>query len=237
MSSLIQVKPDITFPFADDGFASDEARYRWQMDVRSHYLLLKDKNIPLKIDISKLTPEMLVTQLTWLNSGELIAGSFAGGVVLDADLKPADIDIYFKSLGDATQFREINFRLLPIFSMELGVCSVVVCYGQKFNLIHGVQYDSPEDLISHFDIRACSIAIDPNAQKIYSVKGAIHDCFFKRIVFNPIPHNTTVARLVKYTQKGFDIDAHQRLFFAELIKSDMYNPEIELSTGYRAVAT
>lgn len=40
------------------------------------------------------------------------------------------------------------------------------------------------------------------------------------------------CRLVKYIEKGFKIDKNQRLFFAELVRSNLYSPELEAITAY-----
>lgn len=226
-------------PSADD-FETDEKRYEWQMSLRSNYLLLgDDKNFQIPIDVITSPYKIVHSNVIWLNRGELIAGSFMCNVAAGADVQHTDIDIYFKSKADADQFVQINRVHVFPHQFTHQYASTIASKGafdnQYFNLIYGVEYSDAKDLITRFDIRACSIAYDPQFNMVYAVRGALFDAVQKRIVFNPIPHNTTVARVVKYAQKGFDMEAYQRLFFAELIRSDMYNPDLELSTGYRAV--
>lgn len=220
----------------EDSFESDEKRYEWQMSVRANYLLLGDKSVNVPVDIIKMPKPVVKTNIKWLNRGELIAGSFMCTAVQGSSIgKPADIDIYFKSKNDAAEFIKLN---------NLGIVDQNDVYFSAFkvgalmaelNLIFGVHYEDPVDLVSHFDIRACSIALDPSTNIVYAVAGAATDCAIKRVVYNPVPHNTTIARLVKYVKKGFDIDPYQRLFLAELIKSDQYNSDLEITTGYRAI--
>jgi hypothetical protein len=218
-------------PF-EDKFESDEKRYEWQMAVRANYLLLGDTNVKLPIEVHKNPMPIIDTPLRWINRGELVAGSFMCNYTANAEIPNKDIDIYFKCKADVETFMGAN----RVWSMTHNDIANIVLYGGvMYNLIHGVHYDDPEDLISHFDIRACSIALDPCTNTVYNVEGALSDCARKRIIFNPVPHNTTIARLVKYAQKGFDIDPYQRLFFAELIRSEKYNYDLEISTGYRAV--
>lgn len=219
-----------------DSFLSDEERFDWQMSLRANSMLIDDNSPYLHIDIHVDNERVLKSELEWLNKGELVAGSFLcnlGRTSKDIDF--SDIDIYFKSKEDAIEFCRKNAQLeLTHPTKEANVAFLAVHNTLKFNLIFGVHYDSPSDLISRFDIRACSVAYDPNTNVVYSVRGAFDDCERMRIVYNPVPYNTTIARLVKYTQKGFCIDPYQRLFLAELIRSDLYNAELEITTGYRA---
>jgi hypothetical protein len=148
-----------------------------------------------------------------------------------------DIDIYFKNKEDAQKFINMNQSLRDIKSGNISgidysnpMCIYTHTGKEKINLIYGVEYDKPGDLISRFDIRACSMAIDPNSDTLYVVKGAMEDATNRRIVFNPVPRGVTVRRLTKYIKKGFTIDGHQSLFFAELVRSDIYSPELELMT-------
>lgn len=225
---------------SDDGFETDEKRYDWQMSIRSNYLLLgDDKNFQIPIDVISSLHKVIHSNIIWIHRGELIAGSFLCNIASGADVRHGDIDIYFKCKADADHFVQVNrVHVWPnqfpgTYTNKVAVKAVHDNY--QLNLIFGIQYSDPKDLISRFDIRACSIAYDPQFNLVYAVRGALADAVNKRIVFNPIPHNTTVARVVKYAQKGFDMEAYQRLFFAELIRSNMYNPDLELSTGYRAV--
>ena len=217
-----------------DEVASDEERYNWQMSVRANYLLLEDDKAKLKVDISTPPHPLLDTTLRWINRGETIAGSFMCGVVPYSSVPHADIDIYFKCKEDVNDFMRSNRNMHTRHVNEvLTYTYAVEDKKYEFNLIHGIPYNDPEDLISRFDIRACSIALNPCTNTLYSVSGSFSDIVAKRITYNPIPRGTTIARLIKYIQKGFIIDAHQRLFLSELIRSNQYNPEIELMTGYK----
>jgi hypothetical protein len=231
-SSVIKINASI-YPGSTDEFKSDEDRYNWQMDWRANNLLIGDTDAVLTIRINGHSKPVLESDFTWINRGELIAGSFMSRLIVCQEIPYGDVDIYFKSKDDADKFRWANPKLRLTHQGE--VTTQLMDDKIVINLVHGVNYSSPEDLISRFDIRACSIALDPNTNITYSVKGAAGDCSMKRIVFNPNPHNTTIARLVKYVERGFSIDPYQRLFFAELIRSDLFNPKLEISTGYRAV--
>jgi hypothetical protein len=214
---------------------SDEKRYEWQMSVRANYLILGDKEVNVPVDVISSPLKVLETNLVWLHRGELIAGSFMSNLQTISKMENTDIDIYFKNIVDVNDFLYANpIQRLHVMN-ETKVAMQVHYDNQILNLIHGVAFDDAKDLITHFDIRACSIAYDPQWNLIHVVRGALHDAAGKCIVFNPVPHNTTVARVVKYAKRGFDMDPYQRLFFSELIKSDMYNPDLELSTGYRAI--
>jgi hypothetical protein len=230
---MIKIDSDILLPLSDS-FVSDEKRFEWQMNLRANYLLLGDRQQKLQVDVVHTSKPILKTPIKWINQGELIAGSFASNFIRGVNIEFSDIDIYFKSHVDALSFMSLN-GLIGGVQFKQGVTMQIAASGTCLNIIHGVHYDSPEDLISRFDIRACSIALDPCTNTAYSVRGTADDCLRKRIIYNPVPHNTSIARLIKYTKKGFGIDPYQRLFLAELIKSDMYNPDLEISTGYRAV--
>jgi hypothetical protein len=231
---MILIKSAVSREAMGDGHENDEKRYDWQMSVRANYLLLGDSVVNVPVDELKLDEQIIATKLKWIDHGELIAGSFMCQVVHDSQIDYNDIDIYFKSKEDMMKFAKVNKLVVTRFYQN-SACVGVLATGSLLNLIFGVAYDNPADLISHFDIRACSIALDPNANTLYSVRGAFADCLIKRIVYNPVPHNTTIARLIKYTQKNLMIDAYQRVFLAELIKDSRYNPELEITTGYRAV--
>jgi hypothetical protein len=219
---------------AHDGF-EDEKRYEWQMDIRANYLILGDKNVEVPIETITNLGKILDTNLIWLHRGELIAGSFMSNLAHNADIKYNDIDIYFHSANDANEFLLAN-KISNASVMFRGPIAIQVMFGKQIlNLIWGVAFNDAKDLISHFDIRACSVAYDPQWNLVHTVKGALWDAANKFIVFNPVPHHTTVARVIKYVQRNFNMDAYQRLFFAELIRSDMYNTDLELSTGYRPV--
>jgi hypothetical protein len=208
-----------------------ETHYKRQLEQLANYLLIKDK--PL-LEIATYNVNGKIGSLKWPNKGEIIAGSFVASTISKSlklqDWKAKDIDIFFKSEADALEFAKIN----NLFLRPTGnpMC-VYTTYGDEIvNLIYGVKFESPDELISNFDIRAISTAFDPNTNKIYEVVGAAYDSNVKRIVYNPVPRSASIRRLVKYVEKGFSIDKHQRLFFAQLISSELFSPEIELQTGY-----
>lgn len=209
-----------------------EELFRWQCDILGNYLLLKDKRPILPITTY---PTKTNDKLKWLNKGEIVAGSYAASCICSLlkinPIKPEDIDIYFKSKQDAKAFSDTN-GMHNICGWDGEVCSISKFEGISFNLIYGVEFDSPQELISSFDIRAISIAIDPNKHEVHVVDGAIQDLADKTLVFNPTPRATSIKRLIKYTQREFKVEAYQRLFFAELLRSDIYSPDIELTTGY-----
>lgn len=208
-----------------------ESYFKWQMEVRANYLLLDDHNIDVPVNSLRVTSNIVRSNLKWLNNGELIAGSYTSSLMSESRMPANDYDIFFKSKADALEFRKMNFpQSIPIYANDLA-CTVQRGW-DLFNLIHGVPYKDPADLISKFDIRACSTALDVNTYFFHYVEGADHDCAEKHIVYNPTPRNTSIGRLVKYIQKGFKIDAHQRLFLADLIRSNQYDPNLELITGY-----
>jgi hypothetical protein len=227
--------PHVRNPTGDE-FKSDEDRYNWQMSIRANYLLLGDTKAHVPVDIIKPPKMVLGSTLNWPRKDELIAGSFMSSIVQGSNVIHSDIDIYFKCKSDVDLFLSMNpkvrlMRPLPLDKEDKG--QILAAHGNHtLNLIYGVPYADPADLISHFDIRACSIALDPSSNTVYAVVGALGDCCNKNIIYNPIPYNTTIARLLKYIHKGFTIDAYQRLFLSELIRSEQYNADLELSTGY-----
>jgi hypothetical protein len=202
-----------------------------QISKFTSYLLLKDSDC---VEVYSLNATMSTDNLYWPNKGELISGSFVAASIkklIHSDTFPVnDIDIYFKSKEDAVEFTHIN-NMSAIHTAHC-MCISIMHNSCKLNLIWGVEYSSPKNLISRFDIRACSVAYDPNYKQLYIVKGAIHDIYRRMIIFNPTPRTVTICRLAKYLSKGFVCEKYQRLFFSELVRSDLYNPELELTTGY-----
>lgn len=212
-----------------------EKLFDQQMSVRANYLLLGDSanvGVPL-CGFYVPSGSIIKTSLKWLNRGELIAGSWVTSEVFESKIGYTDIDIYFKSKKDVDDFLKLN-GLTARISMNR-IAATVETGGEQLNLIWGVHYEDVGDLIYRFDIRACSTALDPNTNSVHYIEGAIHDAFRKLIVYNPLPHNTSLSRLVKYVHKGFSIDAYQRLFLLDLIKTGTVDPAVELTSGYRAV--
>lgn len=167
--------------------------------------------------------------------GALISGSFVMALIdhcqaaaHDELIKFDDCDIYFQSKDDAKQFiRENNFTH---FNVDSPMCAYGYFNGLKFNLIYGVPYNTPSDLISRFDIRACSVAVSPDTMRLHVVDGAIRDIGGRQLVFNAVPRGCSLRRYAKYIKKGFAVDPYQNLFFTELLKTDIYKPELELLT-------
>lgn len=206
-----------------------EELFKEQLNHLSSALLVNDYNPNVTVDCYDLA---FRTNIKFINKGELLSGSFVSRSLTRAFFKQnhvdaEDIDIYFKSKEDAKEFAQLNMMYM---SFDGPMCAYGHHNNMKFNLIYGVEYDSPAHLISKFDIRACSMAIDVSAMKAYMVRGSLSDCSVKQIFFNPVPRGVSVRRLLKYTQKGFEIDKYQRLFFVELARSDLYSPELELVT-------
>lgn len=206
--------------------------YEWQCGVLATSLLVEDFQPHIEVikqDRGRGHLSHFFPQFKWINQGELMAGSFLSHQI-NRTIDHKDIDIYFKSKADAEQFIKLNcINMYP-------AAGDIALKGTKstdiVNLIYNVPYTDASSLITRFDIRACSIAFDPSSRECFFVNEAILDCMQKKIVFNPLPFNTTVNRLVKYIQKGFSIDAYQRLYFSELIRSEKYNKDLELTTGY-----
>ena len=212
---------------------TDEELFREQTGHLSSALLVADYDPAVTVDKYNL---IVNSSLLWPNRGELISGSFMSRTLLRAaygntNLVAEDVDIYFKCKDDAVEFLRLNNMFS--FDLESDVCGYGSANGIKYNLIWGIEYTSPENLVGRFDIRACAIAFCPNTQTVWAVRGAIDDANAQKIVFNPVPRGVSVRRLVKYVEKGFQIDPHQRLFFAELIRSDLYSSTLELITGYK----
>lgn len=205
---------------------SDERLFRAQSTDISNAILLQDVPEPKvhKLDVKSGTP------FNWLNKGELIAGSSLINRI-NSSVVANDIDIYFHSKEDAIEWLKINdLPYSKLSDMKSSSC-VLSAKHAHLNLIWGVQFDSPEQLLSGFDIRACAIAYDPNEDKLIHVDGAIDDTKNKRIVFQVGVRNLSVHRLMKYLNKGFTVDKYQRVIFAELIKLGRHNSIIELATG------
>lgn len=214
---------------------SGEELYKSSLDKLSSYLLIKD-SFP-SIEIEKQDAYFDLSGINWINRDEVIAGSFMSSAVRkthmnDNEVKYEDIDIYFKCRDHAIEFCKVNNLYLGWIHDPHVMCVSIPTQTEKLNLIWGVEFDNINNLISRFDIRACAIAYDPNQQKLYTVNGANADIFNKDIVFNPVPRAVTIRRLVKYIEKGFRIDKWQRLFFAELLRSDIYSAHLEEITGY-----
>jgi hypothetical protein len=220
-------------------YSSSEEFYKKQCETFATHLLLSDNNMLLPIEeISlNLTPDPFTSRIPsiqyWPNYGQLIAGSYVASITTGGCLPYGDIDIYFKSCADVQNFVSLNaLKMINEVSEEF-VCSYTVVDGIKLNLIWGIKFDGPNDLLSAFDIRCCAIAYCPVDKKLFQVEGCVNDIATKQIVFNPCPRGTTINRLVKYIEKGYKIDKYQRLFFAELIRSEKYNPILEATTGYK----
>lgn len=215
----------------------EEAMYKEQTSALASALLVGDVAPPMDIDTYPLN----ATYNLKFPQGALICGSFATRIVSDvvsstlAPLIVDDIDIYFKSRSDAEDFIKLNDGLLNI-DVEGFKTNNMCVYGlfspgkEKINLIYGVEYTDVHDLLSRFDIRACSCALDPNKNTIHTVRGAVRDIRRREMVFNPVPRAVSLRRYSKYVAKGFTASPYQNLFFAELLRSPIYSQELELLT-------
>lgn len=208
-----------------------EELFKVQMDHLANALLVDDYNPLVNIKSCVVTTDFDIK----FPAGALLSGSFIAHMasyhLSSAPIKYDDIDVYFKKKEDAIDFIQMNQGRVSSFDLQNPMCS----YGYlddetKINLIYGVPYADPGDLISRFDIRACSMAFDPNTKTLYCVEGALEDATQKHICFNAVPRGCSIRRLTKYIQKGFQIDGHQALFFAELVKTPIYSPQLELVT-------
>lgn len=210
-----------------------ESLYNYQIGHLASALIIDDYNPAVEVDVCDIISK---TRFIFPKDA-LISGSFVmchvAKNVGHVDIQYDDIDVYLKSKADAEIFAQLNNLHGSSFN-GLHFDNPMCAYGhtgkEKINLIYGVEYNSPADLISRFDIRACSMAIDPNDQKLYVVQGAIEDATRKQITFNPVPRGVSVRRLIKYLHKGFDIEKHQNVFFVELVRSHLYSQELELMT-------
>lgn len=202
--------------------------YKYQLDRLSSALLVDDYNFnyPVLSTSCQLESNLVFPKDSY------ISGSYVINIISKfiKELPYDDIDIYFKCQKDAEDFVKVNQHLLTRFNFNSPICTYGWYGGEKLNLIYGVKYSSVEDLIGRFDIRACSVAIDPNNKLFFCVENAIYDILTQTIVFNPVPKSISVRRLEKYVKKGFTLDTYQGLFFSELVKSPIYSPELELQT-------
>jgi hypothetical protein len=217
----------------------EQKYYDYQCNQLAAYIILEDKKPHIHVDSCKIQV-IDKPKLTFINRGELISGSMVSCMAASSlsyltggDLlwPVKDMDIYFKSKEDAFLFCTTNNMFTQIDDSN-PVCGYIKTPQFNINTIWGIHYDSPEHLISNFDIRACSMAWDPNSDTLFAVSGSIEDAKSMKINFNPTPNSVSVRRLVKYAQKGFNISAKQRLFFVDLLKSDMFDPILEVITGY-----
>lgn len=211
--------------------------YDFQVEHLANAILIDDYNANIAVDKCSAffkTPFIFP-------EGTLLSGSFIMSHVAShftngsSSLKYDDIDLYFKSKADAQLFLSMN-NLDPAhgfyggFKFSGPMCAYGIIGKLKVNLIYGVEYKDAGDLISRFDIRACSMALDLNANTLYFVRGSIEDATQCHLTFNPVPRGVSVRRFTKYIHKGFEADKYQNLFFVELLRSDIYSPELELMT-------
>lgn len=230
-SEIFNKAPRFFVEMVAEEYKLGEDLYKWQIDHLSSAIIVDDYAAPVKVDKAHIK---LDTKLQW-GQGALLSGSFVMNIVSKSvghvDTKYDDIDIYFKCKADAQEFATVNGKNgLTAYDFTNPMCAYGFFGSEKVNLIYGVEYDSPEHLISRFDIRACSMAIDPALGVLYVVRGSIQDATRKILTFNPVPRGVSVRRLEKYVTKGFKLDTHQGLFFADLIKTDIYSPTLELMT-------
>lgn len=209
----------------------DQELYDEQANHLASAILIQDYDPAVQVDEYFIDFQ---NKLKWPNKGEFISGSFVSRAVTESayahvQFDAEDVDIYFHTKEDALEFITLNSMIG--FNMESPICGYGSHEEIKYNLIWGIEYKNAKHLISRFDIRACAMAICPTDKLLFVVRGAMDDCNNKKIVFNPVPRGVSVRRLIKYVEKGFQIDPYQRLFFAELVRSDLYSTELELITA------
>lgn len=228
-----------------------EEYYKWQCDILANSILLGDNahttqilkaTVPVTDKVMNKYWE--VFNFKWLNKGEVLAGSFVMFVQSPNSPEPQDVDIYFKQKEDCFEFAKLNNLIFGLTTKKTQENTMCLYYTSKtgisVNLIFGVEYADASDLISKFDIRACSMAITKfgvnmfgnQEVEITNVAGSFYDTSKKELVFNPSPRGVSLARLIKYVNKGFSVPTYQRLFFAELIRSEKYNVDVEKFTKY-----
>jgi hypothetical protein len=219
--------PSFFYPFGD--YVTGEELYNKQLDSLASALIVSDYDPNIQVDECNINTATNIK----FPQGALLSGSFVmhyvashlGGV----NLKYDDVDIYFHSKEHAEEFLKLNY-MYGFSNAENPMCRYGTSDGIKYNLIYGVEFTTPKSLISRFDIRACSMAIDPNANILYLVNGAAQDATRKNLVFNPVPRAVSMRRVEKYIQKGFSMEKHQRVFLVELLKTHLYSIDLELMT-------
>lgn len=223
--------PAWTLGISNTGIVGEQL-YKQQASHLSNALLMDDYDPQVEVDTHKFfTYCSLKFPVGSLISGSFLMKKVADMISVSKPFDAEDIDIYFKCKQDAIDFALKNN--MTFINFDSSVCAYGKYYSDKVNLIYGIPYKNGADLISKFDIRACAMACDPNADEIYIVKDAIRDLVNSEICFNPVPRSVSLRRFAKYIKKGFHCDdPHQRLFFAELIRSNIYSTELELITGY-----
>ena len=209
--------------------------YKSQLDDIKDMILLGQPIVPNFIEFTNYSLiKQDVKTFNWLtsgkseHSGEVIAGSYMSSQ-FNNKIVNNDVDIYFHSIEHAVLWCKINGVSMP--AIQLNLCGKVLHKSRTVNLITGIPFTDARDLIAGFDIRACAIAYDPQVDKAIAVEGAIEDCESKRIIWQTGARNVTVRRLLKYLQKGFNIDGHQNAIFVELLKIRP-NRDQELLGGY-----
>lgn len=209
---------------------NEEDTFKQQTNDIAESILL---NAPIKVDFNILDSVRSEPNIKWMMD-ELVAGSSVSQLFNSA-IYSDDVDVYFKSINDAILFAKLNKVDQQVqwnlAKDQLNICAWVTLNNRKYNLIWGIKYNDAKDLISRFDIRACAMAYDPYWNKITMVRGSLQDAIEQRIVWQPTAEHISIHRLIKYHEKGFTIDAYQRVMFAELLKTK-YNTDLELSTGY-----
>lgn len=230
-TEFFQEPPKFFMPLARKNLKLGKDLYDYQINHLGNALLVEDYDANVIIDSCSI---QLKTAFKFPKDC-LISGSFVMHHITKQlcgiDHKYDDIDIYFKTKEDAQEFLTLNGEPNHYaFDFKNPMCAYGFLGPNKLNLIYGVKYKDVGNLISRFDIRACSMAIDPNTNMLYAVEGALDDATRKILTFNPVPRGVSVRRFTKYIQKGFTPDKHQNVFFVELLRSDIYSQELELMT-------
>lgn len=211
---------------------SSHEHYQAQMDDIQDAILLG--SAPKNFSFISITekeegfPKMDVLDLLKFVGGEIISGSYMCNTYNDS-IVAKDIDIYFKDEDHIKRWCEANSLTVPPTSYKL--CSYLTFENREINLIYGVPFVNVVDLISGFDIRACTVSYNVDDKTVYAARQAIQDCYSKRIVFQTTCRNVTVRRLVKYLYKGMTLDLYQMAIFNELIRLKP-NRDQELTGSY-----
>lgn len=142
--------------------------------------------------------------------GEVWLGGGALRHVFGCKSKIDDFDLFFDNgltaAAVAVELEAKNFNC--VFTCPLGELKTYKSFehdDMKIQLITKSWYNSPQNLISTFDINACCIAYD--GDYIYTTRDAIRDIKRQRVTLNTVTYpNATFRRMVKYHDKGYRID-------------------------------
>jgi len=133
----------------------------------------------------------------------------AGGALrhLFMPLDPiSDFDIFFRNISEAVPVEKylVEQAFKVVFKCPIGKLTTLKKDDMKVQLITENQYASPEDLMNHFDIKACRFAYDGN--KIYTYYSSIRDVKNKKVNLHDVDFpSATFRRILKYQDKGYKV--------------------------------